>query len=71
MPHNLTQLSSALQPMQDQIATHPLIALLTTQSAIQIFMEHHVFAVWDFVCLVKALTPYFIKGDLGYLTATL
>lgn len=44
-----------IAPLQRQISEHPLVQQIDDLKALQCFMEHHVFAVWDFVCLIKAL----------------
>jgi len=48
-------LQNKLTPYVDVIASHPLYSLLTDKQNLIIFMEHHVYAVWDFMCLLKVL----------------
>jgi hypothetical protein len=43
------------QPFIEQINTHPLYASIHTLDHLRIFMQYHVFAVWDFMCLLKEL----------------
>lgn len=44
-----------LQPLLDEIDRHPLYAELRSLADLRVFMTHHVFAVWDFMCLIKYL----------------
>lgn len=44
-----------LAALREQLSSHQLYSRLTTPRNIAIFMKHHVWAVWDFMSLVKAL----------------
>jgi hypothetical protein len=48
-------LQEAVAPARKRVITHPLYSSLNNPSAILTFMEHHVFAVWDFMSLLKSL----------------
>ena len=49
-----------IQAARTKLLTTPLLAEnpIRSKRQLQIFMEHHVFAVWDFMCLTKALQPH-------------
>jgi hypothetical protein len=48
-------LQEAVAPARSRVITHPLYSSLNNRRAILTFMEHHVFAVWDFMSLLKSL----------------
>ena len=45
----------ALSPLRERLVTHPLYAGLRDEHTVRLFMEAHIFAVWDFQSLLKAL----------------
>ena len=51
----LQKLAERLKPLYDRLANHPLYALFNTVEDLHVFMEAHVFAVWDFMSLLKTL----------------
>src|SRR5256886_587105 len=51
----IEQLKKRITPARNRVVTHPLYSALDTHEAITTFMEHHVFAVWDFMSLLKSL----------------
>jgi Protein of unknown function (DUF3050) len=52
---SLTQLQSRIAPLRQRLLEHPLYEDLEQPTALRRFMQHHVFAVWDFMSLLKAL----------------
>ena len=44
-----------IRPVQSAIEHHELYGRLTSVAALRTFMEHHIYAVWDFMSLLKAL----------------
>ena len=61
-----TLFEDKLAPYKDQLLHHPLYQKLNSTEAIQTFMEYHVFAVWDFMSLVKALQQKLTCTDLPW-----
>ncbi|GAA1824642.1 DUF3050 domain-containing protein [Luedemannella flava] len=51
----IERLQKAVEPARQRVITHPLYANLDTHPAIVTFLEHHVYAVWDFMSLLKSL----------------
>ena len=52
---NIELLTKELSTLIEAINHHPLYAQIRTLRDLRIFMEYHVFAVWDFMCLLKEL----------------
>jgi hypothetical protein len=49
------QLQAAIQPARERLLAHPMYAQIERIEDFQLFMEQHIFAVWDFMSLLKAL----------------
>jgi Protein of unknown function (DUF3050) len=49
------RLEKAVDPARGRVVGHPLYRNLDSLDAVVTFMEHHVFAVWDFMSLLKSL----------------
>lgn len=48
-------IEARIRPLRDRLATHGLYKALKTEQQLRVFMETHVFAVWDFMSLLKGL----------------
>lgn len=48
-------LQAAAAPYRTALAAHPLYTAVHHPAALHTLMEHHVFAVWDFMSLLKSL----------------
>ena len=52
---HIAALQNAISTARQQLVNHPLYSQLQTLHQIQLFTSYHVFAVWDFMSLLKAL----------------
>ncbi|NOW96867.1 DUF3050 domain-containing protein [Mucilaginibacter sp. SG564] len=64
-------LKSEIQPLREQLIQHELYKNINSLEELTVFMDHHVFAVWDFMSLLKSLqqkltctvTPWMPTGN--------
>ncbi|MEY4351281.1 MAG: hypothetical protein RL078_1351, partial [Bacteroidota bacterium] len=55
MSTHTEQLQAAIQPARERLLAHSMYAQIERIEDFQRFMEQHIFAVWDFMSLLKAL----------------
>lgn len=55
MNSQIQKIQLAIAPLREQIINHPLYANIETVEDLQVFMQYHVYAVWDFMSLLKSL----------------
>lgn len=67
----ISALQRSIEPLRLDIINHRVYSIIRTIEDLRIFMEHHVYAVWDFMSLLKALqnqltcttVPWLPEGD--------
>jgi Protein of unknown function (DUF3050) len=55
MMHSIDQLRKEIEPLRQRIAAHPVYPEMKTLDSVRLFMQYHVYAVWDFMSLLKSL----------------
>jgi Protein of unknown function (DUF3050) len=71
MHPNIIKIQKEIEPLRQEIIKHKIYSVISELEDLRIFMEHHIFAVWDFMSLLKALQinltctslPWFPVGD--------
>ena len=73
----ITKIKAEIEPLRQQIVNHQVYTAIENLDDLKVFMQYHVYAVWDFMSLLKALqyqltctvTPWFPVGsaDTRYL----
>ncbi|MBB1192660.1 heme oxygenase [Flavobacterium sp. SOK18b] len=68
---NIATINNSIQSQKEQLLQHTLYNKVRTIEDLQCFLENHVYAVWDFMSLLKALqskltcttTPWFATSN--------
>lgn len=68
---DIATINKKIQPQKDALLSHPLYQKVKTIDDLHYFLESHVYAVWDFMSLLKALqakltcttTPWFASAN--------
>jgi len=63
----LEHLKERLIPLRAALLEHPIYREIDTLESLHIFMENHVFAVWDFMSLLKELQRRLCCVDIPWL----
>jgi hypothetical protein len=55
IPPSLAVVEDRIAPLRARLAAHPLYRSIRSEQQLRLFLQSHVFAVWDFMSLLKAL----------------
>jgi hypothetical protein len=62
----INRLKAAVAATRSGVINHEMYSRLDSHEAIVIFMEHHVYAVWDFMSLLKSLQRHLTCIDVPW-----
>lgn len=51
----IQSISQRIEPLRQRIVAHPVYGRINSIADVRVFMEQHVYAVWDFMSLLKTL----------------
>jgi hypothetical protein len=68
---HVEKLRKAIQPLREKIIHHKVYSVIKDVEDLKVFMSYHIYAVWDFMSLLKTLqnnltcttVPWFPKGS--------
>lgn len=71
MHPNIIKINTAIEPLRQEIINHKVYSVIRDLDDLKVFMNYHIYAVWDFMSLLKSLqnnltctsVPWFPVGD--------
>jgi len=63
----IDSITSVIAPLKERLAQHAMYKRLSNEESIRVFMQHHVFAVWDFMSLTKWLQYNLVSKSLPWM----
>ena len=70
MMDRIAQIHARLDPLRTKLLQHPIYGRLDGIDALRTFMAPHIFAVWDFMSLLKELQRQISVVDVPWLPST-
>ncbi len=67
---NLSILKEAIKPYREDVISHELYKSIISVECVKQLMELHVYAVWDFMSLLKALQREFTSVDIPWIPSS-
>lgn len=62
-----TEQLNTLETVRDELLAHPMYQTVNTPDRVKVLMKHHVFAVWDFMSLLKRLQRSFTSVSVPWM----
>ena len=66
---NILKVQDELHPLKQELKAHPLYTKMNSIEDIRIFSEIHIFAVWDFMSLLKSLQHHLSTLSVPWIPA--
>lgn len=71
MNEQIARIQKVIEPLRHEIINHKVYSVINDLDDLKIFMQYHIYAVWDFMSLLKSLqigltcttTPWFPVGN--------
>lgn len=55
MNRHILRIQQVIEPLRQEIINHKVYAVINDMDDLKVFMQYHIYAVWDFMSLLKSL----------------